>query len=331
MKRYLLLIVGLAALLVVVARAAPPTSAPIPTTVAVATPIATKVAATEFAMIAEAADNFYATGKSLLISNDELYALLNDGDPANDPFLMDVCSAADYAKGTIRGSINIPRNVSFKPESLAKLPARDKPIVTYCYTGTGAIGTAMVLSLMGYNAAQLKWGIMGWSLDDAPLGASRRFPATQKDYPVDTKPIEATQTSIPPTVNTGKSSLNDILIALGEQWEAMRKPISLAAEKVFEVLNNGDGSNVPFIVDTRNPEAYAKGHIPGAINIPAADVFKTANVAKLPTDKQIIVTCYTGQTSAAVSYLLGLMGYNAATLQYGMMGWSKADTLIGAG
>lgn len=309
----------------------PPTATPVPPTATSIPPTATKPAANEFAMIAEAADKFYASGKPLLITADKLYELLNDGDPGNDPFLIDVCAAADYAKGTIKGSINIPRAMSFKSENLAKLPAKDKPIVTYCYTGTGAIGTAMVLNLMGYNAVQLKWGIMGWSLDDAPLGASKRFPATQKDYPVDTKPVTATQTYTPPTINTGKSSLNDILVALGANWEALGKPLSLTADKVFEVLNDGDDKNDPFILDTRKAQDYAKGHIKGAVNIPAADVFKTANLAKLPTDKQIIVTCYTGQTSGAVSYLLGLMGYNATTLQYGMMGWSKDDALLGGG
>lgn len=330
MKRSPFLIAGLMALLVVVACAAPPMPTPIPPTATMVPPTATKLAANEFAMIAEAAEKFYASGKSLLIANDKLYEILNDGDPTNDPFLMDVCPAADYAKGTIKGSINISRAVSFKPENLAQLPAKDKTIVTYCYTGTGAIGTAMVLNLMGYNAVQLKWGIMGWSLDDAPLGTSKRFPATQKDYPVDTKPIEATQTYAPPTVNTGKSSLNEILIALGDKWEAMRKPFSLAADKVFEVLNDGDDKNDLFILDTRKAEDYAKGHIKGAVNIPAADVFKTTNLAKLPTEKQIIVTCYTGQTGGAVSYLLGMMGYNATMLQYGMMGWSKDDAFIGA-
>jgi rhodanese-related sulfurtransferase len=304
----------------------PPTATPVPST-----PVPTKVVMNEFAMIAEAADKFYSSGKPLIITAEKLYELLNDGDPANDPFLMNVCAAADAAKGTIKGSINIPRAMSFKPENLTKLPAKDKPIVTYCYTGTGAVGTAMVLNVMGYNAVQLKWGMMGWSLDDAPLGTSKRFPATQKDYPIDMKPVEATKIYAPLTVNTGKLSFNDILVALGDKWEALGKPVSLAADKVFEVLNDGDDKNDPFILDTRTAEDYGKGHIKGAVNIPAANVFKTANLAKLPTENQIIVTCYTGQTSGAVSYLLGLMGYNATTLQYGMMGWSKDDALIGAG
>jgi rhodanese-related sulfurtransferase len=309
----------------------PPTATPVPPTATSVPPTATKPVANEFAMIAEAAAKFYATGKPLLTTNDKLYEVLNDGDPANDPFIISVCAAADYAKGAIKGAINIPRAMFFKPENLAKLPAKDKPIVTYCYTGTGAIGTAMVLNLMGYNATQLKWGIMGWSLDDAPLGTSKRFPATQKDYPVDTKPVQATQTYTPPVVNTGKSSLSDILITLGDKWEAQGKPLSIAADKLFEVLNDGDDKNDPFILDTRKAEDYAKGHIKGAVNIPAADVFKMENLAKLPTDKQIVVTCYAGQTSGAVSYLLGFMGYNAITLQYGMMGWSKDDTLLGGG
>jgi len=176
MKRCLFLMAGFMALLVAVAYAAPPTPTPIPPTATMVPPTATKLAVNEFAMIAEAAEKFYGSGNSLFITNDQLYETLNDGDPANDPFLMDVCAAADYAKGTIKGSANIPRAVSFKAENLAKLPAKDKPTVTYCYTGTGASGTAMVLNLMGYKRSPTQMGHYGLEFGRCPLGHLQAFP-----------------------------------------------------------------------------------------------------------------------------------------------------------
>lgn len=122
--------------------------------VAVAVPA---FAADEFDQVAEAANRLAANGKPVLMTADRLHALLTDADPTNDPFLVNVCAPADFAKAHIKGSINIPRGAFWKPANLAKLPPKDKPIVTYCYTGTGAIGPSTVLNLMGYNAIQLEW------------------------------------------------------------------------------------------------------------------------------------------------------------------------------
>jgi rhodanese-related sulfurtransferase len=119
------------------------------------------LASEEFSRIAEAADRPATSGKPLVITAERLNALLTDAGPANDPFLISVCAVDDYAKAHIKGSINIPRGAFWKPANHAKLPPKDQPIVTYCYTGTGAIGPAIVLNLMGYDAVQLEWGTMG--------------------------------------------------------------------------------------------------------------------------------------------------------------------------
>ncbi|RME51237.1 MAG: rhodanese-like domain-containing protein, partial [Caldilineae bacterium] len=80
------------------------------------------------------------------------------------------------------GAINIPWTQLYKAENLAKLPA-DKLIVVYCYTGhTGQVATT-ILNALGYNAVNLKFGIMGWTKDDAVLNQARFDPATQPDFP----------------------------------------------------------------------------------------------------------------------------------------------------
>ncbi len=291
--------------------------------------VAYPVAADEFGQIAQAADSLAAAGKMLVMSNDRLHALLSDADAANDPFLISVCAPDDFAKAHIKGSINIPRGAFFKPANLAKLPSKDKLIVTYCYTGTGAIGPATVLNLMGYQAMQLEWGTMGWSKNDAALGPATRFPESQQNYPVETKAREAMATHTRPSVSTGKSDLVAILVARGDAVEAADKTVSIIAEQVQALLTDGDGANDPFVLDIRDPADYAKGHVAGAVNIPAALVYREANLAKLPPDRRIVVVDYNGQTAVGVSYVLSIMGYNARGLQYGMMGWSEDDRLLG--
>jgi rhodanese-related sulfurtransferase len=282
----------------------------------------------EFSRIAEAADRLANAGKPAYISADKLHALLNDADPGNDPVLISVCAPDDFAKAHLKGSINIPRGAFWKPANLAKLPPKDKPIVTYCYTGTGAVGPATVLNLMGYNAVQLEWGTMGWTKNDAALGPATRFPESQQDYPVETAATVVAVAHARPVVATGHVSLAEILVARGDLVEAADRSVSMTAEQVQGALTDANPANDPFVVDTRAPADYAKGHIKGAVNIPANAIYQAGSLAKLPLGRRIVIVDYNGQTTVGVSYLLSILGYNARGLQYGMMGWSRNDGLI---
>jgi rhodanese-related sulfurtransferase len=292
-----------------------------------AAPALNAQAVDESTLIAQAADRLAASGKSLLISADELQALLKD--PARAPLLVSVCAPDDYARAHIPGSINIPRGAVFKPANLSKLPPKDRPIVTYCYTGTGAIGTATVLNLMGYDARQLAWGTMGWSRNDAVLGPATRFPESQQNYPVVTGPQGTAVTYARPVIATGKASLDQILIERGDAVESADRTVSMTAEAVQALLIDADKSNDPFIVDLRSPADFVKGHIAGAVNIPAATIYQSGSLAKLPLGRRIVTVDYNGQTTVGVSYVLSILGYNARGLQYGMMGWSRDDALMG--
>jgi rhodanese-related sulfurtransferase len=282
----------------------------------------------EAAAIGAAAQKLMASGKPLVISADQLKSAL--ADPAKAPFLVSVCAPDDFAKAHVPGSINIPRGAFWKPAQLGKLPPRDRMIVTYCYTGTGAIGPATVLNLMGYNAVQLEWGMMGWSRNDAGLGPASRFPESQQNYPVVQGPQGVAVTWARPVVATGKPSLDAILVERADAVESADRSVSMTAEQVQGLLTDAQPANDPFVVDVRAPADFVKGHIAGAINVPAAEVFQPGQLAKLPLGRRIVVVDYNGQAGVGISYLLSIMGYNARALQYGIMGWSKDDALMGA-
>jgi rhodanese-related sulfurtransferase len=282
--------------------------------------------ADEAAAITAAADAFMASGKPLYIGADKLKDMLANS--ATAPLLVSVCAPDDYAKAHVPGSINIPRGAFWKPPMLAKLP-KDKPIVTYCYTGTGAVGPAVVLNLMGYNAMQLEWGMMGWSRNDAGLGSATRFPETQQNYPVVKGPQGSAVTHALPVVATGKAILAEVLAVRGDAVEGADKTVSMTAEKVQELLTDANPANDPFVLDVRDAADFAKGHIAGAIHVPAVAVYRKGNLAMLPLGRRIVVADYNGQTAVGVSYVLSVLGYNARGLQYGMMGWSTDNTLMG--
>jgi rhodanese-related sulfurtransferase len=158
-------------------------------------------------------------GWSPVISADALYENLMDGDDSNDPFIVSVRSAEHYALGHIPGAINIPWKEIAKEENLAKLPT-DQPIVVYCYTGHTGQVAASVLKMLGYDVQNLKYGMMGWTLDDEVLGTSRYDPATAPDYTVEGTAAEEAEAEAeaPATVpETGGMPLpvEGLLVGLG--------------------------------------------------------------------------------------------------------------------
>ena len=97
----------------------------------------------------------------------------------------------------------------------------------------------------------------------------------------------------------------------------------IAADALYENLTDGDESNDPFVVSVRAADAYALGHIEGAINIPWKNIVDEASLAMLPTDQPIVVYCYTGHTGQVAATLLKSLGYEVQNLKFGMMGWTN--------
>ena len=94
---------------------------------------------------------------------------------------------------------------------------------------------------------------------------------------------------------------------------------------VCETLNDGDASNDPFIIDARKAEDYTLGHIAGAVKMGSGALADEAKLAMLPTDKQIVVYCYTGQTSSQMTSVLNMLGYDATNMKFGMPAWALID------
>ena len=284
----------------------------------------------DLAVVQAAANAYFESGKGPVMSADALFETLNDGDDSNDPFIVSVRSLEHYGLGHIPGAINIPWKTIAETDNLAKLPA-DKQIVVYCYTGhTGQIATT-VLNLLGYDAVNLKFGMMGWTLNDEVLATGRYNPATAPDYAVETEANEATETYAFPELSTGGADDFEIVRLAADNYVKNAPSPIISADAVFENINDGDDSNDYFVVSVRAPDAYALGHVPGAVNIGWKAVAKSENMAKLPADKPIAVYCYTGHTGMVSSTVLGMMGYEAHNMKFGMMGWTLNDEVLATG
>lgn len=79
------------------------------------------------------------------------------------------------------------------------------------------------------------------------------------------------------------------------------------------------------ILDIRQADAYAAGHIKGAVNVPWGPAI-AKSIDFLPTDKPVMVYCYTGQTANQANALLNFIGVNAKSVKFGWnLGISKVD------
>jgi len=75
------------------------------------------------------------------------------------------------------------------------------------------------------------------------------------------------------------------------------------------------------ILDVRRPDEYAKGHIPGAINVPNEEI-GTAEIAELPDKSQLIlVYCRSGRRSKEASEKLVKLGYTNIVEFGGILNW----------
>jgi glyoxylase-like metal-dependent hydrolase (beta-lactamase superfamily II)/rhodanese-related sulfurtransferase len=77
------------------------------------------------------------------------------------------------------------------------------------------------------------------------------------------------------------------------------------------------------VLDVREPEEYAEGHVPGAISLPQADL--AIRLAEIPKGRDVLVACRSGSRSLASARFLKAQGYkHVVNLERGTMGWIDA-------
>lgn len=223
-------------------------------------------------------------------------------DNADAILLVDLRAKEDYDKGHLKGAVNIPFGAIGK--NLDRLP-KNKQIVMYCYSGQTSAQAVGAAKFLGFNAISYQGGMnFGW-----------------KSLELSEDTLETTENPLPEAKTPELSEEDQIA------WDAVVKYFDEAKnyiekpDTVNELIT--DNPAAVYVLDIRSAEDFAKGHIEGAENIGFKEVGK--NLDKLPKNRPIYITCYSGQTASQVLMMLRLNGYNAYSINRGMAGWTGAE------
>lgn len=229
-------------------------------------------------------------------------------------YIIDIRSATDFAAGHIANAHNVTfGDILTHIKGVDLTPYTKVAIV--CYTGQTAGYAASMLRLMGYDKVySMKWGMSSWNVTFNKWTSS--LSNTYASQFTSTATDKNAMGSLP-TLSTGKTTGQEILEArmtslLTEGFD----PAKITSATVFGNLSNY------YIVNYWPANHYAApGHIPGAVQYTPKETMKlVADLKTLPTDKTIVVYCYTGQTSAHLAAYLRLLGYDAKSLLFGTNG-----------
>ncbi|HOJ04908.1 MAG TPA: rhodanese-like domain-containing protein [Bacteroidota bacterium] len=256
--------------------------------------------------------DYLNTAAPAIVTAQNVYEDING---AKKMYLVDVRAAADYALGHVAGAVNVPIANILTHMKGVNLANYDK-VVIICYTGQSAAWTTAILRMAGYaKAFSMKFGMSSWHADFDRI-SSKVGSQYSAQFVKTASPAKPAVGNLP-TISTSKTTGAEILAARVETIlaEGYSKS-SVEASAVFATPDQ-------FYVVNYWPEAdyLGVGHIPGSLQYtPKADLKLATFLKTLPTNKTVVIYCYTGQTSANVAAILRVMGYDAKSLSFGTNG-----------
>jgi rhodanese-related sulfurtransferase len=142
--------------------------------------------------------------------------------------------------------------------------------------------------------------------------------------------INGLHSHLPATMNLRILTLATALAFAPTTWADQAAAIN-EMEGYLEFVDYGGGvmfaEQIPkadwakiFVIDARDAGQFAKGHIPGAVNMDWRQVLAKRNT--IPKDRPVLIYCNTGSLSAQAGFALRIAGWdNVRILQGGMEEW----------
>ena len=261
-------------------------------------------------VVKAAAMNYFASfpDDKHLIKVDGLFEKMDAGE---DMLIIDVRQPDAYAEGHLKGAVNVPYGPAVA-DALEMIPD-DVPLFVNCYTGQTSSQVVALLNIAGKFATNIQGGFNN--------GISKA------------EGFEAYITTDAATLDPeGDYEVEDAIEdAIADYFEAATtgeiKSFNFKPDALKELVAAGDDTYT--ILSIRKAEDFAAGHIEGAMNIPFGKGMQE-RFAEIPTDKPVVVYCYSGQTSSQTVATLRMLGYEAYSLAGGMgkeggSGWLGAQ------
>lgn len=222
-------------------------------------------------------------------------------------YVFDLRSATDFAAGHIKGAIN----VALKDVVTAAQGKTDKPILLVCYTGQNAGVACAALRLSGFKEAKiLKFGMAAWNeaFQGPWMNAKGNIAVGNPNWVFDAAPapIAYNKPAWTSTATDGKAILDQkISEVLAAGLQTVNPADVLANPANYTIINYW-------------PEAdYTTfGHFAGAFDIPKFSL-EGDEIKYINPDKEVIIYCYTGMTSAFVTTYLNILGYKTKGVKFG--------------
>lgn len=111
------------------------------------------------------------------------------------------------------------------------------------------------------------------------------------------------------------------------RWKPFLTPIqsSFTADQAKKFITQTPGDRFT-LLDVRQPEEYAAGHIPGALLVPLGDLPK--RMSEINQDKPVLVYCAIGGRSRVAAQMMAEEGFGKVyDLAGGFKGWGKEKAI----
>ncbi|MCW3489884.1 rhodanese-like domain-containing protein [Dethiobacter alkaliphilus] len=256
-------------------------------------------------VVLEAAKAYFpkvADDNNIISSEDIKEALESNPDAM---FILDIRRQEDFEAGHIEGAVHSEwGNVG---EIMDRLP-KNRPVVVACYTGQTAGQTVALLRMAGFdNAQSMLYGMrLGWEKEEFAMEGTGMVAAADL-----------------PAVSSSADEKEEIL---WEKAQAVFADIADGNRALMdsEELQAGleDNPNAFYVLDIRRPDDFAEGHIEHSVHSPWSQVGEV--LESLPTNRPVVVGCYSGQTAGQTVGVLRMLGLDARSLLFGVRdGWEE--------
>ncbi len=245
-----------------------------------------------------------------MIAPEDVYSKLS----GHNQLIIDLRPQDAYHAGHIAHSVNISASELLHYFEQTIDPNAFEKIVLVCPNAMLSGYVTAVLQFLGYNnVVFLRNGLSSWDMEIAEnywLAAM----SSHMEGKLETTPHAKNNPGELPALQTGKTDAYDILRARA----ADILDITLEHTVIDAGVVLKEPSNY-YIINYWPDSLYRKGHIAGSIQYePKASLGKGQYLNTLPTDKPVVLYCYTAHHSVYPVAYLRLLGYEAYHIPYGV-------------